>query len=186
MRLALAIVLSLAFSPAAAQDEEINPFDALDTPPVEEINPFDALDTPPVEGLNLTPMQQFEAEMQQFEADVDEFFRQATAQYNLALQYETGRGVLQNYAEAIKWYRLAAEQGDPAAQFALALMYEKGLGVQSNVLAHIWYNIASANGLKNAGERRDERAKNMTSAEVVEAQTMARECMNSGYTKCGY
>ena len=38
-------------------------------------------------------------------------------------------------------------------------MYENGTGVlQDNVTAHMWYNIASANGHEMAGEYRDERA----------------------------
>ena len=101
--------------------------------------------------------------------------------------YEFGNGVLQNYAEAVKWYRLAAEQGLASAQNNLGAMYEFGNGVlQDNVMAHMWYNIASANGDPTAGEWRDERAGLMTPADISKAQAMARECMNSGYKKCGY
>ena len=32
----------------------------------------------------------------------------ARAQFNLGLYYHDGRGVTQNYAEALKWYRRAA------------------------------------------------------------------------------
>ncbi len=35
----------------------------------------------------------------------------ANAQFNLGNMYENGRGVLQDYKTAVKWYRLAAEQG---------------------------------------------------------------------------
>ena len=35
----------------------------------------------------------------------------ASAQYNLALKYDNGEGVLQDYKEAVKWYTKAAEQG---------------------------------------------------------------------------
>ena len=31
------------------------------------------------------------------------------AQYNLGIMYDNGYGVPQDYAEAVKWYRLAAE-----------------------------------------------------------------------------
>ena len=66
-------------------------------------------------------------------------------------------------------------------------MYEYGNGVlQDNTMAHMWYNIASANGHEKAGGYRDELAGLMTSADISKAQAMARECMNSGYTKCGY
>ena len=36
----------------------------------------------------------------------------ATAQFNLGLMYDTGEGVPENDAEAVRWYRMAAEQGD--------------------------------------------------------------------------
>ena len=37
------------------------------------------------------------------------------AQYNLALMYLNGQGVPQDFAEAARWYQLAAEQGFPKA-----------------------------------------------------------------------
>ena len=112
----------------------------------------------------------------------------ATAQYNLGVMYQQiGQGVPQDYAEAVKWYRLAADQGVASAQNNLGTVYVNGQGVlQDNVMAHMWYNIASANGDDKAGEWRDERAGLMTPADISKAQAMARECMSSGYTKCGY
>jgi len=111
----------------------------------------------------------------------------ADAQYNLGVMYENGQGVPQDYKEAVKWYRLAAEQGHAKAQTNLGLMYEYGNGVlQDNTMAHMWYNIASANGHDKSGEWRDERAGLMTNADISKAQAMARECMSSGYQKCGY
>jgi len=109
------------------------------------------------------------------------------AQFNLGVVYDNGEGVPQDYAEAVKWYRLAAEQGSAKAQNNLGIMYEYGDGViQDNTMAHMWYNIASANGHEKAGGYRDERAGLMTNADISKAQAMARECMSSGYTKCGY
>jgi TPR repeat protein len=35
----------------------------------------------------------------------------ANGQYILGIMYADGKGVPQNYAEAMKWYRLAADQG---------------------------------------------------------------------------
>jgi TPR repeat protein len=100
--------------------------------------------------------------------------------------YDNGEGVPQDYSEAVKWYRLAAEQGDAKAQNALGAMYEFGLTIlQDNIMAHMWYNIASANGDGTAGAQRDERAGLMTNADISKAQAMARECINSGYTKSG-
>ena len=111
----------------------------------------------------------------------------ADGQVQLADAYRFGDGVLQNYQEAARWSRLAAEQGNSSGQFNLGYMHREGQGVlQDNVLAHMWFNIASANG-EGAGSRgRDELASTMASGEIAMAQTMARECMSSGYTKCGY
>lgn len=46
--------------------------------------------------------------------------------------YAEGAGVPQNYDEAMKWYRKAAEQGEAFAQSNLGFMYENGKGVPQN------------------------------------------------------
>jgi TPR repeat protein len=45
------------------------------------------------------------------------------------LAYANGKGVPQDYAEAVKWYRLAAEQGNAGAQFMLAHPCSIGRGI---------------------------------------------------------
>ena len=48
------------------------------------------------------------------------------------------QGVPQDYSTAVKWYSLAAEQGDADAQTNLGVMYANGEGVlQDNVYAHM-------------------------------------------------
>ena len=54
------------------------------------------------------------------------------AQFNLGLAYGDGRGVPKDYAEAAKWLRLAAEQGNALAAYGLGVLYTDGLGVQSD------------------------------------------------------
>jgi len=39
--------------------------------------------------------------------------------------YEKGEGIPQDYQEAIKWYRLAAEQGNADAQMVLDALIKK-------------------------------------------------------------
>jgi TPR repeat protein len=43
--------------------------------------------------------------------------------------YSMGSGVTQDKAEAARWYRLSADQGDPDAQYNLGVLYLKGTGV---------------------------------------------------------
>jgi hypothetical protein len=46
--------------------------------------------------------------------------------------YFAGLGVPRDYAEAVKWYRKAADQGLAAAETNLAGMYAKGYGVEQD------------------------------------------------------
>ena len=71
----------------------------------------------------------------------------ASAQNNLGNHYNKGEGVPQSYAEAVKWYRLAADQGNAFAQYNLGLKYYKGEGVpQSYSEAVKWYRLAAEQG----------------------------------------
>jgi len=47
----------------------------------------------------------------------------ARAQFNLGYAYYLGRGVPQDDAQAVTWYRQAAEQGHAIAQYNLGVMY---------------------------------------------------------------
>jgi len=54
-------------------------------------------------------------------------------------------------AEAVKWYRKAAEHGSAVAQSNLGLMYANGIGVIKNpAQAHAWFNVAGSNGNEDA------------------------------------
>ena len=89
--------------------------------------------------------------------------------------YDKGKGVLQDYKEAVKWYRLSAEQGDVQAQYNLGLMYADGLGVlQDHVSAYMWWNLAGSKGDKNAVTNKNTVEKDMTPQQIEKAQEMAR------------
>ena len=65
--------------------------------------------------------------------------------------YANGRGVPQDKAQAVKWYRKAAEQGYAAAQYNLGVMYYNGQGVpQDDAEAVKWYRKAAEQGLADA------------------------------------
>jgi len=99
--------------------------------------------------------------------------------------YDNGKGVPQDYKTAVKWYRLAAEQGDTLAQYNLGLMYGNGQGViQDYIRAHMWWNIAAKSGHKNASKNRDIIAKRMNSNQIEKAQKLARECARKKYKGC--
>ncbi len=95
--------------------------------------------------------------------------------------YGEGKGVPQDYAEAMKWYRLAAEQGDADAQYNLGGMYFSGHGVARNhIQAYMWVTLAAAQGNKNAVIGLEILEKKMTSSQIAEAQRLAREWRAKG------
>jgi TPR repeat protein len=100
----------------------------------------------------------------------------AEAQYNLGVMYAKGEGVPQDYAGAVKWYRLAAEQGYAEAQYNLGVMYGQGRGVpKDQILSFMWTILAASRGLDDARESWDQLAREMTPAQIAEAQRLARE-----------
>ena len=134
------------------------------------------------------------------------------AQFNLGVMYANGDGVIKDMAEAVRWWRLAAEQGDVDAQYALGSVYAGastgatealweaaedplpflvglflGRGVRTDfVLAHMWLNIAAANGHEDAGLGRDGIELFMSHADISRATELARECMASDYRDCAH
>jgi len=68
-----------------------------------------------------------------------------------------GLGVAQDYAEALRWYQLAAVQGDHVASYHVAICHEEGKGVLKNKDEAIrWHrrSLAAGNALaENALQR---------------------------------
>ena len=97
--------------------------------------------------------------------------------------YYEGRGVPQDFAEAVKWFRPAAEMGDVSAQYYLGLMRYEGQEVQKDyVQAYKWLNLSAANEIviskddhNDVVRKRNMVASKMTSAQISEAQRLARE-----------
>ena len=100
------------------------------------------------------------------------------AQNNLGANYYHGHGVKQDYKKAVKWFRLAAEQGFFLAQNNLGLMYATGQGItQDMVQAHKWFNLAAINGHPQAARNRGTAETNMTPSQIAKAQKLAKEWM---------
>ena len=103
----------------------------------------------------------------------------ATAQYNLGVMYANGEGVIQDYKQAVKWFRLSAEQGNASAQYNLGVMYAQGKGVPKDyVMAHMYWNIAAVSGDEDAIKYRGIVEKDMTATQLEKAQDLARDWMN--------
>jgi len=71
----------------------------------------------------------------------------AKAQFTLAEMYANGDGVLEDSAEAAKWYRKAAEQSYPRAQAMLGYLYSVGRGVPKDSAEAVkWLRLAAERG----------------------------------------
>lgn len=72
---------------------------------------------------------------------------QAEAQYLLGRHLQRGTGPLQDYAEAVQWFRLAADQGVVGAQSQLGQTYLHGLGVTQDISRALhWLELAATSG----------------------------------------
>lgn len=73
----------------------------------------------------------------------------ANAQCTMGDVCRTGdKYTTQDLSEALRWYRLAADQGDPNAQNNLGAMYHNGMGAPIDIAeAAKWYRPAAEQGL---------------------------------------
>ncbi|KAF9106097.1 hypothetical protein BGX29_010559, partial [Mortierella sp. GBA35] len=77
-----------------------------------------------------------------------------SAQLNIGILYEDGRGVPQDYSQAMDWYSKAADQGDAVAQYCVGNLFYHGLGVpQDYSQAMEWCRKAADQGNTSARER---------------------------------
>lgn len=76
-----------------------------------------------------------------------DFPQDGDADFSLALLYYRGQGVAQDYEEAARLLRQAADKGHAEAQATLGALYELGRGVpQDYVQAVAWYTKAAEQG----------------------------------------
>ena len=97
------------------------------------------------------------------------------AQTNLGLIYAAGEGTAKDDTAATKWFRKAAERGTEGRQSQLGLTYFSGWGVAEDIIvAYKWFRIGEETGEKKAAEYRRRAAAEMSPAQIVEAETLAR------------
>jgi TPR repeat protein len=92
--------------------------------------------------------------------------------------YHQGYGVTRDGAEALHWYRLAAEQGNAEAQFRLGNKYYQGIQIQRDLLqAYKWWDLAAAQGIEIASEALSQIETVMTREQIVEAKKLSAQFM---------
>ena len=97
-------------------------------------------------------------------------------QLALGDMYRKGKLVPQNHVEAVKWYRLAAKQGDALAQFNLGAMYSNGRGVPKDLItAYMWFDLSVARGTQAAAGSRKTIARQLSPHQIEQARQLAVE-----------
>jgi TPR repeat protein len=124
----------------------------------------------------------------------------AETQYKLGELFQRGQGVEQDDDKAARWIcsaakkglseasmscRKMASSGAAAAQYHLGVMHAQGSGVLQDIGgAHMWLNIAAANGFSDAVGERDGLAKKLSGEQLEKANERAKRCMDADYKDC--
>jgi localization factor PodJL len=71
----------------------------------------------------------------------------ASAAFEVATRFAEGRGIKQDFKQAMTWYQRSAAKGLAVAQYRLGTLYERGLGTPVDAArARIWYKRAAEQG----------------------------------------
>jgi TPR repeat protein len=102
------------------------------------------------------------------------------AEFEVAEAYSSGMGVLQDKQEAFVWYQSAANGGSKPAQIKLARFYLQRVNSPENspenrIAAHVWLNLAAAQGYEEAAKLRSGLIRKMSPKEISEAQRQAKD-----------
>jgi S1-C subfamily serine protease len=84
--------------------------------------------------------------------------------------------VVKDEAEAVKWFRKSAEQGNASAQYNLGICYYNGQGVVKNEIeGYKWFLLAAAQGALNAKKNVSIAERRLSPAQRAEGQRLAQE-----------
>lgn len=107
------------------------------------------------------------------------------AQGLVASHYYNGEGVPQDFAEALKWYKLAAHNESGYYQMGSIYEHEHKMVKKNLILAYMWYKLAEDNGHYSVKEQLRGIANDMTQEQIATAKKLARECQAKNYKNCG-
>ncbi len=108
------------------------------------------------------------------------------AQFALGAHYATGEEVQQDYAEAVRWFTMAAQRGHVVAQATLGAYYWAGRGVPQDLTkAYFWSILAQAGGDQASKYRVAVLTSRMSRSQVVAAQEDANQWLQQHQVTLG-
>jgi TPR repeat protein len=158
------------------------------------LNPEPAYDLPAPDDAEsqFSLAQHFEAGPDADQALAMQWYRKAAekghgaAQFNLALIYAEGKGVLRDQAAALIWLQRAAEKGHGTAQYHLGVRLHRASksrrgqeASQLRIEALQWLQLAVAQSCQGADSAREFVLLGMTRQEVDETEQRAQICAAS-------
>lgn len=70
-----------------------------------------------------------------------------SAEFEVAARFAEGRGIAQDFKQAMTWYQRSAQRGFAPAQYRLGTLFERGIGTKADgARAKIWYGRAAEQG----------------------------------------
>jgi hypothetical protein len=90
------------------------------------------------------------------------------------LYFKGSKEVNQNYSHALKWFKMAADQGYDEAQYYLGRLYEGGFGVPKDAVeAFKWYQLATTQLHEEAKDHLDRLKDTLTAEQITEGKDRA-------------
>jgi uncharacterized protein len=109
----------------------------------------------------------------------------ANAQLGLGLLYGKGQGLLQDYKESVKWFKLSADQGNAEAQFYISMAYINGVTYKKNYpLAYMWMSISASRNIKLAKDTLPKFIKMMNKEEIFNGKKLKDICTEKKFINC--
>ena len=125
----------------------------------------------------------FEQKVEYGSLFLDQIIKGDKKPLKLPARTTVAKGISRDDKEAAKWYRKAAEQGDPPAQCSLGVMYYNGEGVEKDVVnAYAWHEIAGSGEMmrgwlvaEEVKEGKAKLVKQMTPDQIAKAKALVKE-----------
>ena len=98
------------------------------------------------------------------------------AQFYMGLMSHQGKGTPRNFREALKWYWLAADNGDNRGRNNLGVMHRDGLGITPNkILAYMWFSLAAADQSVEGQRNLERLSRALSQQDILQGQQLAEE-----------
>lgn len=114
-------------------------------------------------------------------AEAAEWYKKASEQdhpsalAHLGALYSAGEGVPKDDSRAFTLFQRSARLGNPRAQYILGMLLANRDSSNTISVAHMWLNLAAAQGMNKAAKLRGEIESRMSPAELAEARQLAHE-----------